>query len=107
MQAAVPRGGEGVAEGAAAVASVADEDTGARQGVEHECGAPVVAHPIFGQQHDQRPPPLVAGSVQLGVQAAFGPPDTTGNIPFLSMLAAVRRAFRWVLSIMIASGSPA
>jgi hypothetical protein len=30
--------------------------------------------------------------VQLGVQTAFGPPETTGNIPFLSRLAAVRCA---------------
>jgi hypothetical protein len=35
-------------------------------------------------------------------EAAFGAPDTTANIPFLSRLAAVRWAFRWVASIMCA-----
>ena len=42
----------------------------------------------------------------LGVQAAFGAPDTSGNRPFFKRLAAVRCAFRCVASIMIRSGLP-
>src|ERR1700730_7257962 len=44
--------------------------------------------------------------MQLGVQAAFGAPDTSGNRPFFKRLAAVRCAFRCVASIMIRSGLP-
>ena len=43
---------------------------------------------------------------QLGVQAALGAPDTSGNRPFFKRLAAVRCAFRCVASIMIRSGLP-
>ena len=38
--------------------------------------------------------------VKLRVQAPFGAPNTSGNIPFFKRLAAVRRAFRWVASII-------
>ena len=64
----------------------------------------MVAHLALGQHHDDRPALAVADGVELGVQAAFGAPDTTGNIPFLSRLAAVRWAFKWVASIMMRSG---
>ena len=50
---------------------------------------------------------LVEHRVQLGVQAAFGAPDTSGNRPFFKRLAAVRCAFRCVASIITRSGLPA
>lgn len=61
-------------------------------------------HLPLAEQQDDRAALAIADSVQLGVQPAFGPPDTTGNIPFLSRRAAVRRAFRCVASIMMCSG---
>ena len=64
----------------------------------------VVAHLAFRQEHDDRPAFTVADGVELGVQPSLGSSDTTGNIPFLSRLAAVRWAFRWVASIMMRSG---
>ncbi len=64
----------------------------------------MVAHLAFAKQQDDRFSGFVADGVELGVQAAFRAPDTTGNIPFLRRLAAVRWAFRWVASIMIRSG---
>ena len=38
--------------------------------------------------------------MQLGIQAALGASDTSGNSPFLIRLAAERWALRWVASIM-------
>lgn len=49
-----------------------------------------VARLAFAEQHDQRSAFAIADGMQLGVQAAFGPSDTSGNSPFLSRLAAVR-----------------
>lgn len=86
------------------VAAIGDEMGGWRKGVEHETGTLVVAHLAFRQEQDDRPAVTVADGVELGVQPALGSPDTTGNIPFLSRLAAVRWAFRCVASIMIRSG---
>jgi hypothetical protein len=48
----------------------------------------------------------ITDGMQLGIQAAFGPSDTSGNIPFFSRLAAVRWAFKWVASIINCSGLP-
>lgn len=79
-----------LADPGAVIAAIGDEMRGWRQGVEHETGALVVAHLAFGQEQDDRPAVTVADSVELGVQPALGSPDTTGNIPFLSRLAAVR-----------------
>jgi len=42
--------------------------------------------------------------VQLGIQSAFGSPDTTGTIPFWRKLAVLRGAFRCVAWIMMRSG---
>lgn len=53
----------------------------------------MVAHLTFAEQHDDRASLPIANGVQLGIQSAFCSPDTTGNIPFLSRLAAVRCAF--------------
>ncbi len=74
----------------AIVASIGDEMGGWRQGAEHETGTLVITHLAFREEQDDRPAVTVADGVQLGVQSAFGPPDTTGNIPFFRRLAAVR-----------------
>lgn len=50
-----------------------------------------------------RPSPSQTGT-ELGVQSALRALDTTGNIPFLSRLAAVRWAFRCMALIMMRSG---
>src|SRR3546814_4182762 len=76
------------------------------QGVEHQGSAFIVAHLSFAQQHDQRPALAVADGMELRVQTAFGASDTSGNSPFLSRLAAVRCALRWVASIINWSGFP-
>ena len=77
-------------EPGAVVSAIGDEMRYLGQGVEHEASAPVVAHLAFRQEQDDRPSFTVADGVELGVQSAFGSPDTAGNIPFLSRLAAVR-----------------
>src|SRR5690606_19642314 len=97
-------GFEFLTEPCAVVAAISDQMSGLRQGVEHETGTFVVAHLAFRQQQDDWSAFTVADGVELGVQSALGSPDTTGNIPFLSRLAAVRCAFRCVASIMIRSG---
>lgn len=97
-------GGQFFTELGAVVAAIGDPVSGRWQGVEHETGALVVAHLGFRQEQDERPSVTVADGVQLGVQSALGAPDTTGNIPFLSRLAAVQWAFRCVASIMMRSG---
>eukprot|EP01037_Dinobryon_pediforme_P001380 gene1380-1400_t len=58
-----------------------------------------VAIPItaVAAQHE-RPILAVAHRMQFGVRAAFCASDTTGNNPFLSMLAAARCALRYVAS---------
>src|SRR5690606_37661994 len=86
------------------VAAIGDQVSGWRENVEYEPCALVVTHLAFRQKHDDRPAVTVADGVELGVQPALGSPDTTGNIPFLSRLAAVRCAFRCVASIMMRSG---
>lgn len=50
--------------------------------LEHEGGALVVAHLPFGEQHDAGATMIIAGSVQLGIQALFGTPNTSGKSPF-------------------------
>ena len=86
--------GEGLAEPAGVIATVAEHRLGPRQRMEHQRGTLVVTHLPLAQQHDAGPALSVADRMQLGVQAAFGAPDTSGNIPFLSRLAAVRCALR-------------
>ena len=97
---------QGGAEPGAVVATVGDQLTGWRQAREHDGGLPVVAGLSFGEQQHDRPSPAVTGGVELGVQPALGSPEKAGKSPFLSKLAAVRCAFRWVLSIMMRSGGP-
>jgi hypothetical protein len=57
----------------------------------------IVDLPLDEQHHDQAPL-LVADGVQLRVQAALGSRDAARTAPFSAKLAAVRWAFRCVLS---------
>ncbi len=97
-------GDQRLAKGGAVVAAVGDKGFGRWEGIEDEACALVIAHLSFREQHNDRTAAFVAHGVELRVQTAFRSPDTTGNSPFLSRLAAVRCAFRCVASIMIRSG---
>ena len=88
------------AEGIAVIPLVADQHGRRRQGVEHQPGAHVVVHLTFGKQQNQGQTVLVHDGMEFGVQPALGAADTAGNAPFLSRLAAVRCALRWVASII-------
>jgi hypothetical protein len=99
-------GGERLAEPVCVIALVRDHRLGPGQAVEQQGRPFVVTHLAFGDQHHQKAAVAVADGVQLIVQAAFGAPDTSGNSPFLSRLAAVRCAFRCVASIISVSGLP-
>src|SRR5690606_31775472 len=76
------------------------------QGVKHESRALVIAHLPFAEQQDQWPAFAIAHGMEFRVQTASGASDTSGNSPFLSRLAAVRWALRWVASIINWSGFP-
>lgn len=80
------------AEPVGVVALVGQHRLGGRKSVQHQGRAFVIAHLAFAEQQDERSPLPVADSVELGVQASFGAPDTSGNSPFLSRLTAVRWA---------------
>ena len=82
------------------LAAITEHRLGGRQGIDHQRSAFIVAHLAFAEQKDERSPLTVADGVELGVQAAFGAPDTSGNRPFFKRLAAVRCAFKWVASII-------
>ena len=86
--------GERIPEPGTVLAPVDDQASRRRQGIEDEAGNLKVAHLAFRQHHDDRPALAVADGVELGIQAAFRAPDTTGNSPFLSRLAAVRWTLR-------------
>lgn len=49
-----------------------------------------VGHLAVAEQHHEGSALAVVDGVELGVGTAFGAPDTSGNSPFLSRLAAVR-----------------
>lgn len=89
----------------AVITPVGNQRLGRRQGVKHKTCALVIAHLPFAEHHDDRTAFTVTDGMQLGVQSAFNSPDTTGNIPFLSRLAAVRCAFR-VGGVLLAPGHP-
>ena len=78
------------AEAVAVVSTVGDQVLRRRQRGQDQRRSPVVAHLTFRQQQDDGTSLAVADGVQLGVQTTFGAPDTTGNSPFFSKLAAVR-----------------
>jgi hypothetical protein len=96
-------GGQCLAKPVAVIAPVGEESVGVRQRGQHRGSPAIVADLAFGQQQYQGLAVGVAHRVQFRVQAALGAPDTPGNAPFLSRLAAVRCAFRWVASIITVS----
>ena len=71
------------------------------------CGSFVVAYLAFCELHGQRPAVAVAKGMEFGVQAALCASDAAGKSPFLSKLAAVRWALRWVASIINRPSFPA
>src|SRR5690606_41609525 len=77
---------QGFPEGLAVIAPVGNQRFCSRQYIQHQTSAFMVAHLAFAEQHDDRASLAIADSVQLGVQPAFGSPDTTGNIPFFSKI---------------------
>ena len=79
---------------------VSQQGFGLGKRINHECCPLVVAHLSFAEQQDDRAALTVTYGMKLGVQAPFGAPDTAGNSPFFSRLAAVRCALRWVASII-------
>ena len=85
---------QGVAEPVGVIAPVAQQNFRFWQGLDHQSRAFVVAHLPFAEQHHQGAASFVADCMKLGVQAALGAPDTSGNSPFFSRLAAVRCALR-------------
>ena len=96
----VPRN-QCLAELIAVATLVGDQRVCSRQlWIEQFC-ANVVTHLVFGQKLGKRPSIAVTDDMQLRVQATLGAPYTAGNIPFLSRLAAVRCALRWVASILM------
>ncbi len=99
--------GKSSAKAIAVIAFVPEQDLGPGQAGKQQGSAPVVAHLAFGEQQDDRPALAITDGMELGVQPAFGAPDTSGKSPPFRRLAAVRCALRCVASIMIASGSPA
>ena len=79
MQAAILRFAKSLAEPVGVVALVGEEFARPGQDRQHQCHALVVAHLPLAEQHDERASLAVAHRVQLGVQAALGAPDTSGN----------------------------
>lgn len=70
--------GQGVTEPVGIVAPISQQRLGFGERIDHQRGALVVAHLPFAEQHDQRAALAVADGVKLGVQTAFGAPDTSG-----------------------------
>lgn len=95
---------QSVAEPVAIVAAVSDQGYGPWQAEEQDLGALVVTDLTGSEVEQDRLASLVTDGVQLGVQAALCPSQTTGKAPFCAKLAAVRWAFRCVALIMIRSG---
>ena len=82
------------------IALVCQQACGSGKRIDHERRPLVVTHLAFAEQQNDRAPFTVAHGMKLGVQAAFRAPDTSGNSPLFSRLAAVRCALRWVASII-------
>lgn len=70
--------GEEPSEPVGIIAFVCNQDFGVRQVWGDDRGTVEIADLAFGQQQDQGPPERVTNRVELGVQAAFGAPDTAG-----------------------------
>ena len=81
------------------ITAICKQHIGFGHSIQQMPSAFVIAHLPFGQEHGNRPAQTITNSMKFGVQAAFCAPNSTGNIPFLSRLAAVLCALRWVASI--------
>ncbi len=88
-----PFGLESVPEGVTVIALVGDQRLGFRKPWIKQLCADVIAHLALREQQHDRLAITIRDGMEFGVQAAFRAPDTAGNIPFLSRLAAVRWAF--------------
>lgn len=82
---------QGLAEPVAVIALVAKQFLGAWQARKQQACAFVIAHLAFGEQQDDRTPLAIAHRMELGVQPAFGAPDTSGNSPPHMMSCRSRR----------------
>lgn len=60
------------------VAPVGQQGLRLGERIDHQGRALVVAHLPFAERHDQRVALAIVDGVKLGVQPAFGPPDTSG-----------------------------
>jgi len=69
--------GQGMAEPVGIVAPIGERGLGLEERIDHQRGTLVVAHLPFAEQHYQRAAFANADRMQLGVQAAFGAPDTS------------------------------
>lgn len=67
-----------MAEPVGIVAPVGEQGLRLGEGIDHQGRPFEVAHLPFAEQHDQRTPLTIADGVKLGVQPAFGAPDTSG-----------------------------
>jgi hypothetical protein len=81
---------QGLSEPVGVITSIRQKVFNRWQSIDNEPGAVVIAHLSFGQAQDDRATVTVTNRMKFGVQSAFCPSDTAGNIPFLSRLAAVR-----------------
>ena len=97
---------QGIAEPIGIISSVSKEFLGLGEGAQQLRSSLVVTCLAGRQQKEDWLALAIANSVKFGVQSAFCPPDTAGKSPFLSKLAAVRWALRWVASIISRSVSP-
>ncbi len=88
------------------IPSISEQFPGVGQSVQKLCCPFAVTHLARRQEKENRPAFTIANGVKFGVQPAFCPSDTAGKSPFLSKLAAVRWALRWVASIISRSVSP-
>ena len=86
--------GQSSPEPVAVVALVAQQFLGVGQHRKQQESALVIAHLAFGEEQDDRASLAIADGVQLGVQPALGPPDTSGKSPPFNRLAAVQWALR-------------
>lgn len=80
--------GRRCAEPVGVIAAISNQRFGLREGVDHQRRTLIVVHLAFAEQHNQWPTFAIVNSVKRGIQAAFGASDMSGNIPFLSRLAA-------------------
>ena len=103
-------GTQGIMEPVGVITTVRQQLPGLRQsiyGIHKQGGSFVVAYLACRELHGQGPAVSVAKGMEFGVQPALCAADAAGKSPFLSKLAAVRCALRWVASIITWPSCPA